>query len=156
MQASARFGHWAMWSVSQAHINLINNQNLFQPFVATVYPHALFQGETNFYNQSTLFGNTNFIGVTTYNGMMGSSSGAFYSPNFKASFSNEAEVVRVRITQNSPSVFEGDTSGVLNVGRAAYGFLACSDADGLQQGILSVAVDGAKGDASILPASGES
>ena len=142
----------AMWSVSQAHINLINNQNLFQPFVATVYPHALFQGETNFYNQSTLFGNTNFIGVTTYNGMMGSSSGAVYSPNFKASFSNEAEVVRVRITQNSPSVFEGDTSGVLNVGRAAYGFLACSDADGLQQGILSVAVDGAKGDASILPA----
>ena len=86
----------AMWSVSQDRINLINNQNIFQPFVATAYSHNLYRTETMI-NSSTLFGNTNFIGVTTYNGMS-TFSGAIYSPNFKASFSNETEVVRVRIT----------------------------------------------------------
>jgi len=91
-----------------------------------------------------------FFGVVPY--LMWDWGMKLYATNYTASFSNETEVVRVRITQDSPSVFEGDTSGVLNVGRTAYGFLACSDADGLQQGVLSVAVDGAKGDASVLPA----
>ena len=75
-----------------------------------------------------------------------------YKPDFAAAFSNETEMVRVDVVEDSPSEFRGSLTGVLTVGRVAYGHLECSDSDGLEQGVLAVVVDGGEGDATVLPA----
>ncbi|MFL2861931.1 MAG: hypothetical protein ACJ0BJ_05010, partial [Pirellulales bacterium] len=141
-----------LWSIGQGRLTGIDNRNPFNPTVVGAYAIPLFQ-TGNYMTDGASFGSVDgFLGRFPYPMGGGNRQIELYAADFQASFSNETEVVHVRITQDSPSVFEGDTSGVLNVGRSSYGFLACSDADGLQQGVLSVAVDGAKGDASVLPA----
>ena len=75
-----------------------------------------------------------------------------YKPDFAAAFSNETETVRIDVVEDSPSEVRGNLTGVLTVGRVAYGHIVCSDSDGLEQGVLAVVVDGGEGDATVLPA----